>query len=84
MCRESHGLKLLPFAKCFHSSTEDLLIILENMKAQGYTMVKKKSERERHFLPCAINFLNLKNLPLYTLARYDLTTFIHPSRDDST
>jgi hypothetical protein len=46
MNRESHGQKPLPFAKCFYSSAEDLLIILENMKAEGYVVIKKKPERE--------------------------------------
>ena len=44
--RQDKNLKPLAFAKCFYSSPEDLLIILENLKAQGYGVTEKKPERK--------------------------------------
>ena len=47
--RQDKNLKPLAFAKCFYSSPEDLLIILENMKAQGFSVIEKKPERKFRF-----------------------------------
>ena len=48
--RQDKNLKQLAFAKCFYSSPEDFLIILENMKVQGFIVIEKKPERKCFYL----------------------------------
>lgn len=50
--RSDKNLTPLSFAKCYYSSPQELIIILENMKVQGYTVVEKKPERK---LDCFYN-----------------------------
>ncbi len=44
--REEKNLKPLAFPKCFYASTEDSLILLENLKVQNFEVVVKKPERK--------------------------------------
>ena len=50
--RSDKNLTPLSFAKFHYSSPQELIIILENMKVQGYTVVEKKPERK---LDCFYN-----------------------------
>ena len=50
--RSDKNLTPWSFAKCYYSSPQELIIILENMKVQGYTVVEKKPERK---LDCFYN-----------------------------
>jgi hypothetical protein len=44
--RADKNLQPLCFPKCYYSSAPDLLLLLENMKAQNYDVVAKKPERK--------------------------------------
>ena len=44
--RTEKNLKLLAFPKCFYSSPEDGILILENVKCRNFEVVEKKPERE--------------------------------------
>ena len=44
--REEKNLKPLAFPKCFYASSEESLILLENLKVQNFEVVVKKPERE--------------------------------------
>ena len=44
--RAENNLKPLAFPKCFYASSEDSILILENMKAQMYEVAQKKMERK--------------------------------------
>ena len=48
--RKEKHLKPLAFPKCFYSSVEDSLLLLENMKKQNYEVVEKKPEHEILYL----------------------------------
>ena len=50
--RSDKNLTPLSFAKCYYSSPQELIIILENINVQGYTVVEKKPERK---LDCFYN-----------------------------
>ncbi len=39
-------LKPLAFPKCFYASDHEALLIMENLKAENFDVVKKKPERE--------------------------------------
>jgi hypothetical protein len=47
--REEKNLKPLAFPKCFYASTEESLILLENIKLQNFEVVEKKPERKLSF-----------------------------------
>ena len=44
--RLERNLRPLAFPKCFYCSPEESILILENMKTQGYDIVPKKMERK--------------------------------------
>ena len=44
--RKEKHLKPLAFPKCFYSSVEDSILLLENMKQQNFVVVEKKPERK--------------------------------------
>jgi hypothetical protein len=44
--RKEKNLKPLAFPKCFYSSVEESLLLLENMKKQNFEVVEKKPERK--------------------------------------
>jgi hypothetical protein len=48
--REDKNLKPLSFPKCFYASSEDSIILLENLKVQNFEVVVKKPERKLLFL----------------------------------
>ncbi len=44
--RASRRLKPLAFPKCFYASVDESLLILENLKAQNFDVLRKKPERK--------------------------------------
>jgi len=44
--RAGKNLKPLAFPKCFYASSEESILILENMKALDFDVVPKKMERK--------------------------------------
>jgi hypothetical protein len=44
--REEKSMKRLSFADSFYASTEKCVIVLDNLKAKGFDVIKKQPERE--------------------------------------
>jgi Ecdysteroid kinase-like family len=51
--RAQKNLKPLAFPKCFYISSEDSILILENMKAQNFDVIPKKLERKNFDDSCS-------------------------------
>jgi Ecdysteroid kinase-like family len=56
--RAQRNLKPLAFPKCFYSSADDAILILENAKSLNYEVVEKKPERK--VFKILYNFKNIK------------------------
>ena len=56
--RAERNLKPLAFPKCYYSSPEDAILVLENVKSKNYEVVEKKPERK-------IDNLNRSSLSSY-------------------
>jgi len=59
--RSHKSLKPLAFAKCFYASAKDELLILENMKAQNFVVIRKKPERKAFSLLYLNIFITVNN-----------------------
>ena len=53
--RAEKNLKQLAFPKCFYASSDEFILIMENMKAQGFDVIPKKMERKSQLHNWAIN-----------------------------